>query len=105
VLCITRVIAIFIGAFIGGTFAREPSVHNRVSWMSYITQAGVTLGLAKQIQLLYPGWGSYFATFIIAVVICNQLIGPLLLRYVLYYIGDAKVVEKGSAHGMRVEKS
>lgn len=100
VLCVTRVGAIFLGSFLGGVCAGEDRGHSKVAWMAYITQAGVTLGLAKQIQLLYPGWGSYFSTMIVAVVICNQLIGPPLLRYVLRYVGDAKKKEIGKVDGL-----
>ncbi|CAK4674556.1 hypothetical protein LEN26_010319 [Aphanomyces euteiches] len=100
-LCCTRIFAIFLGAYIGGTLAHENPVHNRVSWMAYITQAGVTLGLAKKIQLLYPGWGSYFSTMIVSVVICNQLIGPPLLRLVLRYVGDCREKENGKVDGLR----
>ncbi|OQR90527.1 glutathione-regulated potassium-efflux system protein KefC [Thraustotheca clavata] len=100
-LCLTRIFAIFLGAYVGGTIAKEDPVHNKVSWMAYITQAGVTLGLAKKIQLLYPGWGSYFATMIVSVVICNQLIGPPLLRMVLRYVGDCRQKENGKVDGLR----
>lgn len=100
VLCLTRVAAIFLGSFLGGVCAGEDRGHSKVAWMAYITQAGVTLGLAKQIQLLYPGWGSYFSTMIVAVVICNQLIGPPLLRYVLRLVGDAKKKEIGKVDGL-----
>ncbi|TYZ63925.1 hypothetical protein PybrP1_009498 [[Pythium] brassicae (nom. inval.)] len=100
VLCVTRVGAIFLGSFLGGVCAGEDRGHSKVAWMAYITQAGVTLGLAKQIQLLYPGWGSYFSTMIVAVVICNQLIGPPLLRYVLRLVGDAKKKEVGKVDGL-----
>ena len=57
-------------------------------WSTYITQAGVTLGLAKRVHLEFPLWGGYFATVIVACVIINQLIGPLLLRYGLTKSGD-----------------
>ncbi|KAJ0405035.1 hypothetical protein ATCC90586_004774 [Pythium insidiosum] len=100
VLCFTRVAAIFLGSFLGGVAAGEDRRHCKVAWMAYITQAGVTLGLAKQIQLVYPGWGSYFSTMIVAVVICNQLLGPPMLRYVLRYVGDAKKKEIGKVDGL-----
>lgn len=100
IMCLTRVGAIFLGSCAGGMCAGEDPTHSRVAWMAYITQAGVTLGLAKQIQLLYPGWGSYFATMIVAVVICNQLLGPPLLRYVLRFVGDAKKREVGKVDGL-----
>lgn len=100
VLCLTRVIGIFLGSFVGGIAAGEDRGHCNVAWMAYITQAGVTLGLAKQIQLMYPGWGSYFSTMIVAVVICNQLLGPPMLRYVLRFVGDAKKKEMGKVDGL-----
>ncbi|DAZ95438.1 TPA: hypothetical protein N0F65_013007 [Lagenidium giganteum] len=101
VLSLTRIVAIFIGSLLGGKCAGEDKEHSHVAWMAYVTQAGVTLGLAKQIQLLYPGWGSYFSTMIVAVVICNQIIGPPLLRYVLRHVGDAKKKEVGKVDGLK----
>jgi hypothetical protein len=101
ILCITRIAGIFAGSFLGGIAAGEDRTHCNVAWMAYITQAGVTLGLAKQIQLLYPGWGSYFATMIVAVVICNQLLGPPLLRFVLRFVGDAKKRQVGKVDGLQ----
>ena len=43
-----RMMCILIGAYVGGIIAGDPPKHNRVSWMAYVTQAGVTLGLAKK---------------------------------------------------------
>jgi len=35
--------------------------NNTISWMSYITQAGVSLGLAKEVVVEFPEWGNPFA--------------------------------------------
>ena len=43
-----RIVGILIGASFGGYMSGEPHKENRLSWMAYITQAGVTLGLAKK---------------------------------------------------------
>ncbi|RLN47206.1 hypothetical protein BBJ28_00004147 [Nothophytophthora sp. Chile5] len=103
ILCATRIAAIFVGSFLGGLCVGEPPQHARVAWMAYLTQAGVTLGLAKQIQLLYPGWGSSFSTMIVAVVICNQLLGPPLMRFALRRVGDAKKpAGPGQVDGLQV---
>ena len=59
--------------------------------MAFVTKAGVSLGLAKKVQMLYPGWGAAFATLVVAVVVLNQLIGPVLMRVVLRRVGEARL--------------
>jgi Trk K+ transport system NAD-binding subunit/Kef-type K+ transport system membrane component KefB/mannitol/fructose-specific phosphotransferase system IIA component (Ntr-type) len=82
-LFLVRMTAIFLGSFVGGTLAGNPAKANSVSWMAYITQAGVGLGLAKDVVVEFPGFGSPFATIIISVIILNQLVGPPLFKFVI----------------------
>ncbi|MCK5098855.1 MAG: TrkA family potassium uptake protein, partial [Desulfobacteraceae bacterium] len=82
-LFFTRVFAIVIGSFIGGTLAKNPRKDKYISWMAYITQAGVGLGLAKQVVVEFPEWGNPFATIIISVIVLNQLVGPPLFKYAI----------------------
>lgn len=84
-----RLGAIFVGSFSGGVLAGDPMRHNRVSWMAYITQAGVGLGLAKEVAVEFPEWGTAFATIIIAVIVANQIVGPPLFKWVLNLVGEA----------------
>ncbi len=84
-----RVGAIFLGSFAGGTIAGDPLSHNRVSWMSYITQAGVGLGLAKEVAVEFPEWGTALATIIISVIVLNQIIGPPLFKWAVHLVGEA----------------
>jgi Kef-type K+ transport system membrane component KefB len=70
-LVFTRTVAIFIGSFIGGVLAKNPNNYNSVSWMAYITQAGVSIGLAKEVVVEFPEWGNPFVTIIIAVIVFN----------------------------------
>ena len=51
-----RLIGIFTGAFGGGVLAGEERDYSKISWMCYITQAGVGLGLAKQVAVEFPDW-------------------------------------------------
>jgi len=80
VLFFTRMAAIFMGSFIGGTLAKNPVRANSISWMAYITQAGVGLGLAKEVIVEFPQFGNSFATIIIAVIVLNQIAGPPLFK-------------------------
>lgn len=88
-LVVVRLTGIFIGSFSGGMLAGDPVQHNRISWMTYITQAGVGLGLAKQVAGEFPEWGTAFAALMIAVIIVNQLIGPILCKWAIHRAGEA----------------
>lgn len=93
-LCLVgvRLAGIFIGSFSGGFLAGDPAQHNRISWMTYITQAGVGLGLAKQVASEFPEWGTAFAALMIAVIIVNQLIGPVLCKWAIHRAGEARPI-------------
>ncbi|MDY6822899.1 MAG: cation:proton antiporter [Thermodesulfobacteriota bacterium] len=101
-LLFIRMGAIYIGAFAGGLAAGEPMAYNRLGWMPYITQAGVSLGLAKAVAVEFPAWGEPFATTMIAIIVLNQLIGPPLLKQAISWIGEARVkAEKSADEGVR----
>lgn len=88
-LFIVRAVGIFGGAFSGGLLAGESMKHNRISWMAYITQAGVSLGLAKQVTVEFAQWGEIFTTLMIAVIVLNQIIGPPLFKWALFLAKEA----------------
>ncbi|MBL6988777.1 MAG: cation:proton antiporter [Bacteriovoracaceae bacterium] len=91
ILFFVRLGAIFIGSFTGGLIAKEPYVFNKISWMSYITQAGVGLGLAKEVAIVFPAWGEKFATMMVSIIILNQLVGPIFLKWALKLAKEAHV--------------
>jgi Trk K+ transport system NAD-binding subunit/Kef-type K+ transport system membrane component KefB len=84
-----RIISIFVGSMIGGIAAGEPMKHNRVRWMVLITQAGVALGLAKEVGVEFGSWGESFATMIIAVVVLNEIVGPITFKSAILRVGEA----------------
>ncbi|MDY6973662.1 MAG: cation:proton antiporter, partial [Thermodesulfobacteriota bacterium] len=84
VLFLVRLVAIFVGTFSGGMLAGVPTQHSRIGWMSFVTQAGVGLGLAKQVVVEFPEWGTPFATVIIAVIVLNQIVGPPMFKWALH---------------------
>jgi Trk K+ transport system NAD-binding subunit len=84
-----RLVGIFGGSFSGGIYAGDPMKHNRLSWLAYVTQAGIGLGLAKEVAVEFPEWGTTFATLMIAVIVLNQLTGPPLLKWAIEMIGEA----------------
>jgi Trk K+ transport system NAD-binding subunit/mannitol/fructose-specific phosphotransferase system IIA component (Ntr-type) len=58
--------------------------------MGYVTQAGVGLGLAKEVAVAFPDWGAAFATMMISVIVLNQLAGPPLFKWAIYLAGEVQ---------------
>lgn len=89
ILAGVRLVSIAIGSWAGGTVAEAPAEHNRVAWAAYVTQAGVGLGLAKEVAAEFPEWGGTFASLLIGVIVLNQFLGPPLFKWVLRRVGEA----------------
>lgn len=84
-----RAAALFAGAGAGGALAKQPVRHNLLMWMSQITQAGVSLGLASEVGMAFPTFGRAFQTSIIAVVLVNQVLGPIFFKIAVRSAGEA----------------
>ena len=46
---------------------------NTLMWMCLLTQAGVSLGLASEMSVLFPTFGPLFQSTLIAVILINQV--------------------------------
>lgn len=88
VFFIIRLVAISIGAFTGGFIAGDPLRYTKISWMSFVTQAGVSIGLVYVVAGEFPEWGAEFATLMIAIIFINQLVGPPMLKWAIGIAGE-----------------
>lgn len=86
-----RVIGIYAGAWMGGRLAHETDLYQKYAWMGYVSQAGIGLGLAREVAVQFPSLGTAFATLIISVIVLNQVFGPLLLKYALRSVGESNL--------------
>ncbi len=91
-----RIISLFLAGYSGSALAGDPGVFRKVSWMPYVTQAGVGVGLATIIAVEYPGWGTEFATIMISVIVLNQIVGPPLFKWALHLAGEVHVRSDGT---------
>jgi len=66
----------------------------RFGWMGFLAQAGLSLGLAARIQREVPGIGPAVATLVVAAVVINQLIGPVLWERAIVAAGETGPVRK-----------
>jgi Trk K+ transport system NAD-binding subunit len=91
-----RLVSLFLAGYAGSSLAGDSSLFRSISWMPYVTQAGVGVGLATIIATQYPGWGAEFATVIISVIVLNQVIGPPLFKWALHLAGEVHVKPDGT---------
>ena len=85
-----RLGSLWLGATLGGYIAGRPSRENSLAWMGYVTQAGVAMGLARDVAREFPAWGQVFASMMIFQMAINQIIGPPLFKYAIVAMGEAK---------------
>ncbi|MCB0212706.1 MAG: cation:proton antiporter [Anaerolineae bacterium] len=97
----TRLVAVMLGSFSGGVIAGDPMKHNRLRWMAFVTQAGVALGLAKEVAVEFPELGTAFATMIISVVVLNEMVGPLCFKFAINQVGEARTRATPAFEGVR----
>ena len=82
-----RLLSIFVGVTAAAVAADAPAA--AAGWCAYVTQAGVSLGLADEVASRFPGWGTSLRTTLVATVIINQVVGPPLLKHALRAAGEA----------------
>ncbi|CAH0521787.1 unnamed protein product [Peronospora belbahrii] len=89
----TRYLAIFIAVYGGGRFLLKlPPRHYKHLWLTMAPQAGVSLGLAAEVkELITDEWGTEFAATIVAAVVINQIVGPILCSVGLRGAGESMV--------------
>ena len=100
-LVAVRSLLIWIGAYLGGSFSGDPSRMRRMSGLSFITQAGVSLGLAGIVARSFPEWGAALATTIVAIVALNQIIGPIAFKLALGAVGESRGRGAASSQSQR----
>ncbi|OWZ03699.1 hypothetical protein PHMEG_00024521 [Phytophthora megakarya] len=87
---ILRYVAIFIACYFGGRYVLKltPMQYNNL-WLTMTPQAGVALGLANEVKAMSTeSWATEFSATIIAAVVVNQIIGPVLCAMGLSRAGE-----------------
>nr|CCA16578.1 conserved hypothetical protein [Albugo laibachii Nc14] len=100
---VIRYISNFIACYASGRFLLKLPRHQYMNlWLTMSPQAGVTLGLASEIQAMSSDpWTNEFATTLIAAVIVNQIIGPVLCSMGLRNSGECDSEEPNVEDGLQ----
>jgi Kef-type K+ transport system membrane component KefB len=92
ILVAGRFLLNYAGNYVGAVLAGEDPFVRDYSWMGYIGQAGIALGLGIIIEQNLPDKiGEYFLTILISTVVINEMLGPILLKYIFVKSKEAKV--------------
>jgi len=83
-----RLITLMIGSWAGGIMGGDAFRYIKISWMPYITQAGVSLGLVTVVATEYTDWGAEFLVLMISVIVLNQMVGPPMLKWAIGFAGE-----------------
>ena len=102
ILVLVRFVGIMIGSLAGTALARDTSKENWLLGLGFLTQAGVSVGLAKEIGVEFIEWGAELATLSIGVIVINQVIGPPILKWAITKVGEAHTrAESAEFDGVR----
>ncbi len=86
-----RLLTMICGALIGGKLGGDNWNLNRIAWMPYVTQAGVSIGLVTIIANEFSDWALQLSTILIASIVINQLIGPPLFKWAIELVGEGRI--------------
>lgn len=83
-----RMFAIWGGTHIGAKLSHAEPAVLRYTWLGFVPQAGVTLGMVIIIARAFPAWGDELQTLFVAMVAIHQIVGPVMLQYGLDKAGE-----------------
>lgn len=83
-----RFIAKYYGTMAGAQIAGSPQEVKKYLGLALIPTAGVSIGLALLAKREFPEFGDLIYNSILATVIINETIGPLLTRLAIYKAGE-----------------
>lgn len=102
VLFVIRATGIALATYLSSRALGEPLAYRKYSWMAFVTQAGIALGLAREVAVQFPTLGDAFATLVVSVIVINEVVGPLFLKFALRGVGEANEPDRQSLQGGRV---
>ncbi|MCK5057659.1 MAG: cation:proton antiporter [Candidatus Aminicenantes bacterium] len=90
VIVISRIMMIFVGSYVSGRLSGDQPRIYKNTWLGFITQAGVSLGLLAEVVRRFPEIGIPIQTILITAITLNQVVGPIAFKVALFKVGEAK---------------
>ncbi len=90
-----RVAGLMGGSWLAGIASNDPAVFNRNAWMTYVPQAGVSIGLAQIAARQFPEIGIHLNTLVLGIIAINQIAGPVTFKLALSNVGESGRAKTG----------
>jgi Kef-type K+ transport system membrane component KefB len=90
IIFLARLVMMLLSSYLAGRMSGDSPLFSKMYGLAFIAQAGVSLGLALELNRRFPEWGSVFAAAIIASITINQLVGPVAFKYALDRVGETR---------------
>lgn len=100
-----RTFFMYAGCVSAGRLAGDPPAAARVSGLSFLTQAGVSLGLVKLVIEAFPTFGADYAALLVASITINQIVGPVGLKLALSHVGETREARLARVRGITRQES
>lgn len=90
----SRGITSFVAGRVASHFAEDPPTLRKWGWAGMISQAGLALGIATNIQSEFPAFGAGLGALAVATVAMNEMVGPVLFKAALDRSGETASVDE-----------
>jgi Kef-type K+ transport system membrane component KefB len=85
-----RLMAIYAGTRLAVALAQEVTAIRRNAWLSFISQAGVVIGLSIIVESKLPGLGAEIKTIVLGTIGINLILGPIAFKIALARAGETR---------------
>ncbi|RMD87677.1 MAG: hypothetical protein D6813_13190, partial [Calditrichaeota bacterium] len=84
VLVVMRLFFLFISNYLAGKWLKKDRVVTNLSWMGFVGQAGIAIGLTHIIEKAIPGEnGKILVSILLATVVINEFMGPIFFKILI----------------------
>ncbi len=88
-LVTVRMAGLMGGSWLAGVISADPVAFNRNAWLTYVPQAGVSIGLAQIATRQFPEIGIHLNTLVLGIIAINQIVGPITYKLALNNVGES----------------
>jgi Kef-type K+ transport system membrane component KefB len=89
-----RAVTSWVAGRVASHFARDPPALRRWGWTGMVSQAGLALGIAGNVQSEFPAFGAGLGALAVATVAMNEMVGPILFKAALDRCGETATSEE-----------
>jgi Kef-type K+ transport system membrane component KefB len=84
----------WVAGQVASRFARDAPALRHWGWSGLVSQAGLALGIASNVQSEFPAFGAGLGALAVATVAMNEMVGPVVFKAALDRCGETASAEE-----------